>query len=97
MTENFLKLMFKGRNITENEVKALDVYCYLNLDNELNASTFAARVTTSTIVDIYASLTAGMAAIVGAVHGGAIDISYNQAMRFKTPEEAEVGVREMFK
>src|SRR5947207_13635897 len=43
----------------------------LHADHELNASTFAARVTAATLSDIYSSITSGIGALKGPLHGGA--------------------------
>lgn len=51
--------------------KALDVALILHADHELNASTFAARVTSATLSDIYSSVTSAIGALKGPLHGGA--------------------------
>jgi citrate synthase len=51
--------------------RALDVALTLHADHELNASTFAARVTAATLSDIYSSITSGIGALKGPLHGGA--------------------------
>ncbi len=51
--------------------RAFDVAMILHADHELNASTFAARVTAATLSDIYSSVTAGIGALKGPLHGGA--------------------------
>jgi citrate synthase len=51
--------------------RALDVALTLHADHELNASTFAARVTAATLSDIYSSVTSGIGALKGPLHGGA--------------------------
>src|SRR5207237_3748679 len=51
--------------------KAFDIALTLHADHELNASTFAARVVAATLSDIYSSVTAGIAALRGPLHGGA--------------------------
>src|ERR1019366_2773888 len=43
----------------------------LHADHELNASTFAARVTAATLSDIYSSVTSAIGALKGPLHGGA--------------------------
>ncbi len=43
----------------------------LHADHELNASTFAARVTASTLAGMYASITSAIGALSGPLHGGA--------------------------
>jgi citrate synthase len=51
--------------------KAFDIALTLHADHELNASTFAARVTAATLSDIYSAATAGISALKGPLHGGA--------------------------
>jgi citrate synthase len=51
--------------------KAFDVALILHADHELNASTFAARVTAATLSDIYSAVTSGIGALKGPLHGGA--------------------------
>ena len=48
-----------------------DVALTLHADHELNASTFAARVTAATLSDIYSSVTSAIGALKGPLHGGA--------------------------
>jgi citrate synthase len=50
---------------------AFDVALILHADHELNASTFAARVTAATLSDIYSTVTSGIGALKGPLHGGA--------------------------
>lgn len=50
---------------------AFDVAMVLHADHELNASTFAARVTAATLSDIYSSITSAIGALKGPLHGGA--------------------------
>jgi citrate synthase len=50
---------------------AFDVAMTLHADHELNASTFAARVTAATLSDIYSAVTSGIGALKGPLHGGA--------------------------
>ncbi|MBZ5727968.1 MAG: citrate synthase [Acidobacteriia bacterium] len=51
--------------------RAFDVAMILHADHELNASTFAARVIAATLSDIYSSITGGIGALKGPLHGGA--------------------------
>src|SRR5215469_2702545 len=51
--------------------RAFDVALTLHADHELNASTFAARVTAATLSDIYSCVTSGIGALKGPLHGGA--------------------------
>jgi len=51
--------------------QAFDVALTLHADHELNASTFAARVTAATLSDIHSSITSAIGALKGPLHGGA--------------------------
>src|SRR5574340_1086043 len=51
--------------------RAFDVALTLHADHELNASTFAARVTAATLSDIYSAVTSAIGALKGPLHGGA--------------------------
>jgi citrate synthase len=48
-----------------------DVALTLHADHELNASTFAARVTAATLSDIHSAVTSAIGALKGPLHGGA--------------------------
>jgi len=67
---NFL-LMLTGERPSATETRAFDVALTLHADHELNASTFAARVTAATLSDIYSAIVAGVGALKGPLHGGA--------------------------
>jgi citrate synthase len=69
-SENFL-YMFRGKPADDQEKQAIDRYMILHADHGLNASTFAARVTASTLSDVYSSVTAAVGALRGKLHGGA--------------------------
>ncbi|HEX8986203.1 MAG TPA: citrate/2-methylcitrate synthase, partial [Bryobacteraceae bacterium] len=51
--------------------RAFDVAMILHADHELNASTFAARVTAATLSAMYSSVTGAIGALKGPLHGGA--------------------------
>ncbi|WP_145136060.1 MULTISPECIES: citrate synthase [Paenibacillus] len=70
VAENFL-YMLRGATPEETSVKALDQALVLHADHELNASTFAARVTVATLSDIYSGVTSAIGALKGPLHGGA--------------------------
>ena len=67
---NFLYTL-TGNRPDEVMERAFDVAMILHADHELNASTFAARVTAATLSDIYSSITSGIGALKGPLHGGA--------------------------
>jgi citrate synthase len=67
---NFLYMLF-GRKPTPLAARAMDTALILHADHELNASTFAARVTAATLSDIYSGVVSGIGALKGPLHGGA--------------------------
>jgi citrate synthase len=70
IAENFL-YMLTGENPDKIAIEALDKALVLHADHELNASTFAARVTVATLSDIYSGVTSALGALKGPLHGGA--------------------------
>jgi len=68
--DNFL-YMFRGSEPDEEEKAAFDHLLLLHLDHGFNASTFAARVTASTLSDMHAALTSALGTLKGPLHGGA--------------------------
>jgi len=67
---NFL-WQLNGTKPTETAQKALDIALILHADHELNASTFAARVTAATLSDLHSAITSAIGALKGPLHGGA--------------------------
>jgi len=67
---NFL-LMLNGERPSQTAERALDIALILHADHELNASTFAARVTAATLSDMHSAITSGIGALKGPLHGGA--------------------------
>ncbi len=67
---NFL-WMLNGEKPSATAEKAFDIALILHADHELNASTFAARVTAATLSDIHSAITSAIGALKGPLHGGA--------------------------
>ena len=67
---NFL-YMLRGRIPNEEERAAFELLLMLHLEHGFNASTFAARVTASTLSNMHAALTSGLGTLKGKLHGGA--------------------------
>jgi len=66
-----LLLMLNGEKPSMTAEKALDIALILHADHELNASTFAARVTAATLSDMHSAITSAIGALKGPLHGGA--------------------------
>lgn len=88
---HFLHLLH-GTKPSESHRRAMDVSLILYAEHEFNASTFTARVTTSTLSDIYSAVTAAIGTLKGPLHGGANEAAMELIDRFKTADEAERGV-----
>jgi citrate synthase len=69
--------------------RAFDVAMILHADHELNASTFAARVTAATLSDIYSAVTSAIGALKGPLHGGANQDVIKWLLKLNNEEEAE--------
>jgi len=67
---NFL-LLLSGERPSATAERALDIALILHADHELNASTFAARVTAATLSDMHSAVTSAIGALKGPLHGGA--------------------------
>jgi citrate synthase len=67
---NFL-LMLNGQAPSQTAERALDIALILHADHELNASTFAARVTAATLSDMHSAITSAIGTLKGPLHGGA--------------------------
>jgi len=88
---NFLYTL-QGKEPDPDTVRALDVSLILHADHELNASTFAARVTAATMADIYSAVTSAIGALKGPLHGGANAEVMKMLQEIGTPERAEAWV-----
>jgi citrate synthase len=67
---NFL-YMLTGDRPNPTATRAFDIALTLHADHELNASTFAGRVSAATLTDIYSAVVGAIGALKGPLHGGA--------------------------
>jgi len=85
---NFLYTL-QNREPDPEIVRALDVSLILHADHELNASTFAARVTAATMADIYSAVTSAIGTLKGPLHGGANTEVMKMLQEIGSPDKAE--------
>src|SRR5258707_555665 len=85
---NFLYMLTGEKPDTYN-AHVLDVALILHADHELNASTFAARVTAGTLADMYAAITSAIGALSGPLHGGANEQVMRMLLRIGEVDRAE--------
>ncbi len=73
--ENFIKMMFKKPNHdyqrNDTVIKAMNKLLILHADHEQNCSTSTVRIVGSSHAGLFASLSAGISALWGPLHGGA--------------------------
>jgi len=72
--------------------KSLDQSLILYAEHEFTASTFAARVVTGTLSDVYSAITGAIGALRGPKHGGANEAAHEIQRRYSTPDEAEADI-----
>lgn len=85
---NFL-YMLNGEMPDSYTAHVLNVALILHADHELNASTFAARVTAGTLANMYAAITSAIGALSGPLHGGANEQVIRMLLRIGSVDNAE--------
>ena len=93
---NFLYMMH-GKPPEKEMERALDAYLILLADHGLNASTFAARITTSTQADTYSAITSAIGTLKGDLHGSANQRAMEMILDIGEPERAESYVRDLLR
>ncbi len=86
--------MLTGKQPDETTTRTFDAMLILYAEHETNASTFACRVVVGTEADFYSAVVAGIGAIKGPLHGGAIDEVMRMFLEIETPERAAAYVDE---
>ncbi|MEW6198118.1 MAG: citrate/2-methylcitrate synthase [Planctomycetota bacterium] len=77
-----------GRDPTPLEEKILNLTLVLYAEHEFNASTFAARVCTSTLSGLHSSVVAAIGTLKGPLHGGANEAALELIQRFRNAADA---------
>jgi len=89
---NFL-YMLNGKEADPLYVRTLDIDFILHADHELNASTFATRVTVATGADIYSGTVSGIGTLSGPRHGGAAEETMQMLLEIGSPDKVDSWVR----
>lgn len=85
---HFLHLLH-GKKPSALHTEAMNESLVLYAEHEFNASTFAARVISGTLADIYSAITGAIGALSGPKHGGANEAAMEIIQRYGSPDEAE--------
>jgi citrate synthase len=88
---HFLYLL-GGAEASPKKVETLDVAYVLHAEHGMNASTFSARVTISTLTDIYSAITAAIATLKGPLHGGANEAVIHMLQEIGDPKNVDAYV-----
>lgn len=91
LAANFL-YMLHGTEPHPELAGSFDAALILRADNELNPSTFAARVAAATKADLHGCMTAALAALAGPLHGGHALAVYRLLEEIGTPDRADAVV-----
>lgn len=91
--ENFLYTLH-GEEPTAEEASAMDSTFILYAEHGMNASTFSACVTASTLANVYSSLTSAVGTLQGPLHGGATETVIEMLEEVGDPSRASEYVEE---
>lgn len=89
--ENFLYMLL-GKKPDSYIANVFDISLMCYADHGFNASTFASRVTVSTLSDLYSGTLAAIGALKGPLHGGANEEAMKMLLEVGTPDNAEAWV-----
>jgi citrate synthase len=94
LVENFLRMTFgfpaEPYEVDPDFVRALDVLLILHADHEQNCSTSTVRMVGSSHANLFASISAGINALFGPLHGGANQAVLEMLQRIRDVEEGNV-------
>jgi citrate synthase len=90
-----LLYMMRGERPTHLEAEAMEVDFILSAEHELNASTFSARVTASTLSDLHSAIISGINTLSGRLHGGARMAVMDYLDDIESAAQAEEMVRDL--
>jgi len=92
LTEGFL-YQLKGERPDASTARSLDAYFIVGAEHGFNASTFTARVITSTMSDIASAVAGAIGTMKGPLHGGAPSEVVDQLAKMGSVEHAEEWLR----
>jgi 2-methylcitrate synthase len=90
---SFLHLL-DGKEPPAEAVEAMNIDFILHAEHGANASSFAARVTASTLSDLHSDIASAVGTLKGPLHGGAAEAVMKMALEIGEPERAAEYVKE---
>jgi len=91
---NFL-YMLHGKPPSAEDARWFDVALILHADHSYNASTFAARVTASTLSDMHSAITSAIGTLKGPLHGGANEQVMKMLLEIQSLDNVEPYLRDL--
>jgi citrate synthase len=91
---NFL-YMLRGERPDELEAEIIEKDFIISAEHELNASTFSARITASTLSDFHSAIISGLSTLMGPLHGGARMAVMEYLDKLPTPDAASNYVKNL--
>lgn len=96
LARHFLHLLH-GKPPEDLPAKTMNVSLILYAEHEFNASTFASRVTISTLSDFYSAIVSGIGTLRGPLHGGANEAAMELIQQYKNEADAEIDIKRKLK
>jgi 2-methylcitrate synthase/citrate synthase II len=93
--ENVFHMVF-GKVPQPEVIKAFDVSMILYAEHTFNASTYTARLVTSSMSDMHSAVTAAIGSLKGPLHGGANEAVMHMLKEIPSPDVAEAWLRDRF-
>jgi 2-methylcitrate synthase len=87
--------LLTGREPSDEHRRFMEASLIVYAEHEFNASTFTARVIAGTLSDLYSCIIGAIGALRGPLHGGANEAAMKLIEKFRTPEQAVEGVKQM--
>lgn len=91
IAENLLYIM-DGEAPDAKKLQVMDASLTLYAEHGFNASTFACRVTVSTLSDLYSGIVTGIGTLRGPLHGGANEEAMHMILAIGEPEDAQAWI-----
>ena len=93
--EDFLRMLL-GKEPSQTQIEALDLYLILLADHGFNASTFSARVTAGTLANLHSAITSAVGTLSGPLHGGANEKAMEMIIEVGKPGKASDYIENAF-
>ena len=94
-SEDFLR-MLHGKDPSEIQINALNLYLILLADHGFNASTFSARVTAGTLANLHSAITSAVGTLSGPLHGGANEKAMDMIIDVGKKKKASAYIQNAF-